>query len=196
MPTFPEPSHAWAQPATTWDEAISRYIGFAMTPSRRGVAGAEATSTDSAQRLHRKLTRLVAQLQQQRDWPPSPSALVQDDVERLLALRRSSHRRCDHGDALWDLWRTIVFDRHGYTCAYCHRSAVSTWMEPGRLTFRLALDHRSPKYRDHERDDFSLANIVLACRSCNHIKGAMPIDRFEQELRSLGEALARKYRLA
>jgi 5-methylcytosine-specific restriction endonuclease McrA len=65
--------------------------------------------------------------------------------------------------------------------------------EPGQLTIRFALDHLSPKARQPVRDDFDLKNIVLACRSCNEVKGTMEIERFHQELASLGRALVAKY---
>lgn len=63
------------------------------------------------------------------------------------------------------------------------------------MTLRFELDHAEAKSRlGDRRDDFDMGNIVVACRSCNVMKGQMEPAAFMRELRSLAAAVRAIYR--
>jgi 5-methylcytosine-specific restriction endonuclease McrA len=94
---------------------------------------------------------------------------------------------------MWHLWRAVIFNRDGYTCRYCGRSTWDIEAAQGR-GLRFELDHSTPRAGlGEDCDDFDEGNIVTACRSCNVLKGQMDITHFEVEVRSLAEAVVRKY---
>jgi 5-methylcytosine-specific restriction endonuclease McrA len=77
---------------------------------------------------------------------------------------------------------------------YCGRTAWGVYSEkagaePPR-TLRFEIDHRTPRRKMAGVDDSN--NLVVACRSCNTIKGEMTEERFLAELRSLAAAADRK----
>lgn len=63
-----------------------------------------------------------------------------------------------YGDAVGDLE-----DRLGRYCSYCER----------RFPSQLAVEHVSPKSLDEERET-DWTNFLLACTSCNSVKGDTP----------------------
>jgi hypothetical protein len=75
---------------------------------------------------------------------------------------------------------------------YCGRSAWQVHRELG-ATLRFELDHRKAKsILGKNRNDFDWRNIVVACRSCNVVKGQMKRAQFQKELRSLSAAVVRR----
>ncbi len=66
------------------------------------------------------------------------------------------------------LSRREIFLRDDYTCQYC-----------GTRTRELTLDHVVPKHRGGTH---SWDNLVSACRSCNHRKGAKTVEEARMRL--------------
>ena len=200
MALIPDPK--WREPATTWDEVIRRYVHFRRVKGWRGRQRGEdglirrnrMPPTQALSLLRRLLTK-VNSLVESGVLPKSPYPLKQDTANKLLNCFSCSHREFNRAPSiLKHLWRALLFNKSGYTCRYCGRSAWETHSELG-ATMRFELDHRRAKSRlGSHRDDFSTANIWLACRSCNVIKGAMTRYKFLKELRSLAHAV--KSRLA
>ncbi len=75
------------------------------------------------------------------------------------------------------LWR-LVWDRDGGKCVYCRVPLVrGTHTPPGQREpgNTATLDHIKP----HSQGGFlKVGNVVLACRSCNNKRGAMPAHEF------------------
>lgn len=71
----------------------------------------------------------------------------------------------------WDLVRSFLLIRQGWTCEYC----------PRPLHFKtVTIDHMVPQSKggtDH------VVNLVAACRSCNSSKGARGRDVFSEARR-------------
>jgi 5-methylcytosine-specific restriction endonuclease McrA len=191
-------SKEWNQSATNWPELIERYTAYLATPRWRGKvltsAGADAqdciTSTQAA-RLQASLLALVAPLI---DSGVVARTVVAPEIRRIATSLNYSGRRFDEcPKRLWHLWRAVIFNRDGYTCRYCGRSTWEVEAAQGR-GLRFELDHATPRARlSMDCDDFDEENIVTACRSCNVLKGQMDSSRFEVELRSLAQAVKRKY---
>lgn len=71
---------------------------------------------------------------------------------------------------VYDYWfwydlRLGVLERDG-SCAYCQSSLTK---------YTVTLDHVIPKSAGGSDD---LDNLVACCKSCNTLKGAMPLDEF------------------
>jgi 5-methylcytosine-specific restriction endonuclease McrA len=62
----------------------------------------------------------------------------------------------------------LISERDGWTCAYCGINIVCTCFEEGRWGVPGTVDHRVPQSQGGGN---ALDNLVLACRTCNTIKG-------------------------
>jgi hypothetical protein len=131
------------------------------------------------------VARAIEALRRRPDFPATPADLQQKHLSEILRSRLSR-------GALSGLWEALVFDRDGYECRYCGRSAWSVWQAEGRRrTLRLLVDHVRPRARVGER--YTLENAGTACASCAAIKTVLPSDPFLDELRSLALAVTRRH---
>ena len=158
---------------------------------RDGSKARECITIKQATRLEASLLAAVLPLIDSGVLARTVAAL---DIKHIAARLNYSGRRFDQcPPRLWHLWRAVIFNRDGYTCRYCGRSTWEVEATQGR-GLRFELDHSTPRARlGEDCDDFDGENIVTACRSCNVLKGQMDNTRFEVELRSLAEAVSRKY---
>jgi hypothetical protein len=192
----PRPDSSWRTPAVIWREVIERYIVHRQVPTWRGRTHAadgrelpDRWSTQKATRLRHRLEIRVAQAVDSSLLPPSAFPVDAAAFQRLLDAEGLTGRpvtKCPPW--LVELRRAVILNRDRYTCGYCRRSAWDVFEEEGR-TLRFELDHRRARSRLADCDDFDLANIFAACRSCNVIKGQMDEETFLRELRSLGKAV-------
>ena len=131
------------------------------------------------------VARAIEALRRRPGLPAAPAGLQQKQLSEILRSRLSR-------GALSGLWEALVFDRDGYECRYCGRSAWSVWQGEGRRrTLRLLVDHVRPRARVGER--YTLENAGTACASCAAIKTLLPSDPFLDELRSLALAVTRRH---
>lgn len=195
MALVPDPQ--WRVPTKVWDDVIKRYVHFRRVKGWRGRSQGEdghvqwnRVPSKRALRLRRALLAKVTPLVESGRLPKSAYSLRQDVVKKLLGCFRCLTRDFDRAPSIVKhLWRALVLNHWGYTCRYCGRTAWDTHMELG-AAIRFELDHRRAKARlGDRRDDFSTANVGLACRSCNVIKGQMTRYQFLKELRSLARAV-------
>jgi 5-methylcytosine-specific restriction endonuclease McrA len=131
-------------------------------------------------------------------FPTKDCVAARDDLRRLLRLQgRQIPRpeRCSE-ELRWHLQRAFLLNESGYTCVYCGRTAWGVYAEQAEAepprTLRFEMDHRTPKRKMSDPDDLTSGNLVVACRSCNTIKGEMDEGRFLLELKSLAAAVHRK----
>ena len=211
-----------ALPAS-WTEAIARYLEFRSWPSWRGrdfVDGKPAPDhlePEQCAKLEKQLSRWVHAACAEGLLPESLRGIEQRHIDELVTKfgedpRSSSGWMPDprrglaepdgqpngkgvkrKGKGIWreHLFRLIVLDRGDYTCEYCGRNAGAVHKAEKR-TLRLEIDHRDA--RSKSGLGWSLANITVACRSCNVMMGQLDRERFIAELRSLAAAVAAKYR--
>ena len=129
----------------------------------------KARGAKAATGVEAALARLVGEAA----LPATPRALEQRHVDGLVAKRRLGR------ETLEALWEAIVFDRGGYTCAYCGRTPGSvSHAEDRRRGLSLVVDHFS-------------ARSTLAERRA--VKADLPRDPFLDELRSLASAVAARH---
>ena len=158
---------------------------------RDGSDARDCITSKQAARLEASLLSIVAPLV---DSGVVARTVAASDIRNIATRLNHSGRRFDKcPKRLWHLWRAVIFNRDGYTCKYCGRSTWDLEAAQGR-GLRFELDHSTARARLGEGcDDFDEENIVTACRSCNVLKGQMDSTRFEVELRSLAQAVNRKY---
>lgn len=65
-------------------------------------------------------------------------------------------------------------ERDGEACHYC-RVPTTVAPEPGKRFLERTLDHVIPQSSGGKDE---LANVVVACRSCNARKGARPVHEY------------------
>ena len=161
---------------------------------RDGSEARECITIKQAMRLEASLLAAVVPLI---DSGELARTVAEPDIRHIAARLNYSGRRFDQcPKRLWHLWRAVIFNRDGYTCKYCGRSTWEVEATQGR-GLRFELDHSTARARlGEDCDDFDERNIVTACRSCNVLKGQMDNTRFEVELRSLADAVSRKYSFA
>lgn len=184
-----------------WTEAIGRYLEFRSWPSWRGrdfVDGKPAPDhlePEQYAKLEKQLSGRVQAACAEGLLPDTQRAIEQRHIDDLVTSIGRDPRSPSGWMAapMWmkHLWRVIVLDRGDYTCEYCGRNASAVHKAEKR-TLRLELDHRDA--RSKSGLGWSLANITVACRSCNVMKGQMDRERFVAELKSLAVAVAAKYR--
>lgn len=89
--------------------------------------------------------------------------------------------------------REQVFNKFNGHCAYCGCELKMETMQ---------VDHLEPLYpfwyRKEERDLNVIENYMPACRQCNFYKGAMSLEHFRSELKTLMDRVKKPfiYRLA
>lgn len=74
----------------------------------------------------------------------------------------------------------LVIERDGDRCVWCGRQL--SYCDP-----QASLDHLLP---DSEGGSANLANLVLACCSCNVHRGTTPAERYLRDCRERGQAVA------
>lgn len=179
--------------AATWEELLQSYRRYRVLPvwgSMKRVPDdnlhlSEADISHIRNRGEKaadRATTAVAKLRE-RDakFPDRPSAFTEEDVDRIV-------REGLVGKERWrNLWEALVFDAHGYSCAYCGRNASRVWQDEGETrTLWLVVDHLVAQSRGGAPCSF--ANSVPACWSCNTLKGPLPRSAFEHELTSLARS--------
>jgi len=92
--------------------------------------------------------------------------------------------------------RAFLLNQFAYTCTYCRRTAWGVFAEINTgepsPTLRFEIDHRITRRRLEQANHDDFDNLVVACRSCNTIKGEMEEGRFLLELNSLALAVSVK----
>lgn len=188
----------WCTPTTDWDVLIDRYVSYRQVPAWRartrrknGDKVPERLTKAEAKELRKALQRTVGILQE-RDAACVPHLLTPAIAKILTSLREgpSWKERCRKKD-VHQLWRALILNRHGYTCHHCSRTASAVFAETGTRTLRFELDHR--KSRSADDHAFDIGNLVASCLSCNRVKAQLTEERFIEELRSLAEAVHRRY---
>jgi 5-methylcytosine-specific restriction endonuclease McrA len=198
MALIPDP--IWSKSTDDWSELVARYCHFRRVKSWRGRERTldgrmrqNRLQKVRAQRVGARLSARIKELREKGILPERVSMLSDASITRVAeyAVYAGANRaNFDSGPAwLKDLWRAFVLNRDGYTCRYCHRSAWEAHAELGAVP-RFENDHTRAKARlGGRRNDFSVKNIVLACRSCNMIKGQMTLHQFKRELASLARSI-------
>ena len=193
------PSRDWQVPAATWPEIISRYVAFVQVPTWRATVksdGSEKTgciSAEDATKIGEQMSRMVERLfSGHRRHSPSKRDLAR--IAKRQGRHISRNRRCSRKLA-FHLQRALLLNAAGYTCFYCCRTAWGVYVEAAegepRRTLRFEIDHRTTRRRLPDPRAFDPDNLVVACRSCNTIKGEMQESRFRRELQSLASAVCR-----
>jgi 5-methylcytosine-specific restriction endonuclease McrA len=183
--------------SASWEDVASGYrryrelplwIGPKDVPNNQGLLSRElirdmkVRGAKAAAEVEAALARLVGEAA----LPETPRALEQRHVDGLAAKRRLGR------ETFAALWEAIVFDRGGYTCAYCGRTPASVSHAEGRRRgLSLVVDHFSARSTLAERR--RLDNSVTACASCRAVKADLPRDPFLDELRSLASAVAARH---
>ena len=152
-------------------------------------------SPSDADSLRTNMRRVVEGVATRRSVSPVTCDASMADLNELLKFHGSGApkaQRCSKR-LHWHFQRAFLFNRAGYSCRYCRRTAwdvydEDTGLQP-RRTLRFEIDHLVPRRKTVDRSQFDPGNLVVACRSCNTIKGEMAEDRFLIELRSLGCAV-------
>ena len=75
--------------------------------------------------------------------------------------------------------RQHIYERDNYTCKYCGRSGADDFESWNHAWF--AIDHVKPKKHDGSDCD---SNLVVACHTCNSIKGAEMCESVEEGKKS------------
>ena len=196
-----EPNRTWARPATTWAEIIDRFLTYRRIPTWRFQAWTsermptpDHISEQEAVALRSRWLGIIGPLVAGNRVTPSPVGFEEAAIRDLVEFKRTAPRRRDcPSDVIDGLWRALLLNRDAYTCCYCTRTAWGVLSESGgQRTLRFQIDHKVPRVLADSADDFDAANMVIACLSCNSIKGQMDIARFSQELESLAVAVVQK----
>ncbi len=92
------------------------------------------------------------------------------NYRRVTGGYRGKARATKRGVAYEPISRTAVFNRDGWRCRYCHRPTPRDLL--GTYDDRAPeLDHRVPMAMG---GGHVMANVQLACRRCNRLKGQAP----------------------
>lgn len=192
------PDSAWNAPANTWGEAIDRYVAFLQVPTwrasvkRDGSDRAPCLSREQGELLGGRMRSVLRRLRGARAVDSAPS---RRDLSYLWSLQGRQIARSERCPSALQVHfqRAFLLNAAGYTCLYCGRTAWGVYAEdtglPERRTLRFEVDHRITRRRLRDPKRFDPENLVVACRSCNAIKGEMPEDAFRRELASLATAV-------
>lgn len=195
------PSSDWQTPAATWAEIVNRYVTFIQVPAWRVTVKGDGSekpgcrSPEDAQQISALMLRTV-----DRSFPHHQTRPVTLRALARVARRQGRDvprdRRCPTAVGS-HLQRALLLNFAGYTCAYCGRTAWGVYAERVRKepprTLRFELDHRITRRRLANPEAFDAKNLVVACRSCNTIKGEMEVGRFFCELESLAAAVMSRH---
>lgn len=198
------PSPGWHVPATMWQDVISRYVLFVQVPTWKvsvkndGSEKRTCLPAAEAEALGAKMVRTIERLFPRFSESAEGHKANREDLAVFLQ-RQGRHIPSDQRCAKEigsHLQRAFLFNDAGYTCLYCRRSASGVYAEEYEnerpRTLRFEIDHRRTRRRLPDQERFDPENLVVACRSCNTIKGEMPERRFMHELESLSSAVLRK----
>lgn len=179
--------------STTWSDVWERYRrhrlrpvwgNLAFYPDARGrLSGAQLAALrrqarEAAARVERACQRLLTLGAIPRD----PRRLTQSDLSRVVRRRLVPRRWLSNFFEAW------LFDRDGYTCAYCAREAERMWKASRHLrTLHFQVDHDRPRVAGGH--SFDLTNARTACQRCNLMKGSLPGRLFRAELRSVARSV-------
>lgn len=199
------PTDLWQEPATTWLQILDRYISYLQVPAwrvnaftRKGEPTRACMAPATAARLQAQMRQVADRIASRRSVDAVECLAAASDLTSLQALQGRGVTRTDRcSKALcWHFQRAFLLNAAGYTCVYCRRSAWSVYGErvpdEAPRTLRFEIDHQTPTRRANSRKAAdAISNLVIACRSCNTIKGEMEKGRFLAELRSLARATQR-----
>jgi 5-methylcytosine-specific restriction endonuclease McrA len=144
---------------------------------------------EKARRATDRLNLAIRRLRSNANFPKRPSEFGQKDMNRIIEQQLLPVR------LRGTLWETLIFTRDKYTCRYCYRSVAGVWRESNKSrTIGLVLDHCNPRARGG--DNYSFANCLTSCWSCNGIKSTLPTEVFRLELESLARAILAPRRAA
>ena len=195
------PSADWATPATKWEEIVERYVTYIQVPAwrvnaftKRGDETRPCVPRNEAMRLSARLMEVVDRLLVRKPGGRPASFADLRRLSRHCGRDISREKRCSQ--EMFDrLSRAFLLNESRYTCIYCQRTAWGVYGEayPDERprTLRFELDHRTPRRKMAKIDEISPGDLVIACRSCNTLKGEMTEARFLSELRSLAAAVQR-----
>ena len=185
----------WSVPATNWQDVIERYVAYrqvvawrARVRDKHGNVVSQCDSSLEAEKRQRGLERAVALIRKS-----APEALCHPlpaDVPAMLSALRVGGSRADRATSndIKHLWRALLFNRAGYACQYCHRTAWDVFAASARgRTLRFEVDHRTPR-TDNSRE-FDPDNSATACLSCNRMKAQLTEEQFLEELKSLAASV-------
>ena len=82
-------------------------------------------------------------------------------------MRPAEYALCLMEKYMSDFPNQEIFERDNWTCQYCGRSGANSFEDWNRAWF--AIDHVMPKKHNGSNDP---SNLVVACHTCNSIKGA------------------------
>lgn len=184
----------WSVPATTWENVIERYICYrqvtawrARTRDKNNELVSQCDTPAEAERRRSGLQRAVGLIRGRNpDMPCDPLLFDVPDVFSALRVGVSRPERTTEND-IRHLWRAVLFNRDGYTCQYCGRTAWGVFAgSDSTRTLRFEPDHRIP--RIDGPGEFDAPNTVTACLSCNRMKAQLTEEQFVSELESLAAA--------
>jgi len=197
------PISEWGRPARNWLNIVERYISYVQVPAwrvnaftKKGADTRPCIPAAEAEVLRGRMLRVVEGIARRSSTSVAECVASAEHLADLLQFQGRHVAKTDRcpKDVLDRLQRAFLLNASGYTCAYCGRTAWGVWgekagTEPPR-TLRFEVDHRTPrrKMASGSHDN----NLVVACRSCNTIKGEMTEERFLAELQSLTAAVHRK----
>lgn len=196
------PSSEWLKPVATWVQVLDRCITYVQVPAwrvnaftRQGADTKPCLTAGEAELLRTKMLRVIDGVARRCSVPTPECIASVDDLRGLVEFQGRHvprHERCPK-EVHWHLLRAFLLNKSGYACKYCGRSAWGVYAEqagaePPR-TLRFEMDHLTPRRKLTDPSD--LANLVIACRSCNTIKGEMAEERLRHELKSLAAAVQR-----
>lgn len=197
------PGPQWGRPARNWLDVVERYITYVQVPAWR-VNAFTKTGTDTrpcmpageAEVLRGRMLQVVGAIARRSSTSVGECVASAEHLVELLQFQGRHVVKGDRcpKDVLDRLQRAFLLNAAGYTCTYCGRTAWGVWgeksgTEPPR-TLRFEIDHRTPRRKIASGSHAN--NLVVACRSCNTIKGEMTEERFFAELQSLTAAVHRK----
>jgi len=196
------PTSEWQKPVETWIEVLDRYITYIQVPAwrvnaftRHGADTRPCVPADEAALLRTKMLRAINGVARRLSVPASECTARIDDLRSLVQLQGRHVPKPDRcsKEIHWHLLRAFLLNKFGYSCRYCGRSAWGVYGElagtEAPRTLRFEMDHLTPRRKLADPSDPD--SLVIACRSCNTIKGEMTKERFWLELRSLASAVQR-----
>lgn len=203
-PVMIAPSSEWRRPAGNWVDIVERYISYVQVPAwrvnaltRNGSKTRPCIPAVEAEQLRAKMLRVIDGIARRRSTHAAKCAATEQDLAGLIDYHGRHVPKADRcsREIRERLQRAFLLNAAGYTCLYCGRTAWGVYAEkagtePPR-TLRFEIDHRTPRREVAGADQ--TGNLVVACRSCNTIKGEMIEERFLAELRSLAAAVERKF---
>ena len=197
------PIPEWACPASSWLEIVERYVIYVQVPAwrvnaftKKGADTKPCLPAAEAEVLRGRMLRVVEGIARRSTASLAECAASADNLTELFRYQGRNVAKADRcpKDILDRLQRAFLLNASGYTCTYCGRTAWGVWgetagAEPPR-TLRFEMDHRTPRRKMATPSHAN--NLVVACRSCNTLKGEMTEERFLAELQSLTMAVHRK----